>query len=265
MEPSTFPPSDRASLTLQQGPGWDLMQRVKRRAGYNPESCPDGIINLSGAINNGPLAGSDNVLEAAAGFFNRFFEPANPILKDQVVAANGVTSLNNMTVWALCDGGDGILYTTLNFYKLNYDLSVRKDIVTIPVSTSSVGFPFDAAVLIPVLESAIQSHPDVRYRMLFLCNPSNPQGGCYSTKTLETLAAWCAERKMHLVVDEINAMSTFDGMSFSSILTIPAHKNVHCLYGEPADSCGGREIDVCSCSSPHLLFYVLTDTGGFHG
>ncbi|KAL3456941.1 pyridoxal phosphate-dependent transferase [Aspergillus heterothallicus] len=276
MQSTTFPPSDRASATLQQGPAWNLMQQVKRRPRYDPESRPDGLINLSGAINNlmadwmskhaqdllqfttselsyGPLAGSHELLEAAAGFFNRFFNAADPVLADHVLAANGVTSLINMMAWVLCDSGDGILYTTPNFYMLDYDLGVRNDIVTIPVSTTSIECPFDAAGLIPVLESALQSHGDVSCRILFLCNPSNPQGGCYSTETLEALAAWCAERKMHLVVDEIYAMSTFDDTSFSSTLTIPARQNVHCLYGLSKDfNMGGVRVSFLVSRNPQI-------------
>ncbi|OJJ01955.1 hypothetical protein ASPVEDRAFT_41494 [Aspergillus versicolor CBS 583.65] len=286
MEPSTFPPSDRSSATLQQGPAWKLMQQVKRRPRYDPESHPDGLINLSGAINNlmadwmskhtshllhftsrelsyGPLGGSNDLLEAAAGFFNRFFDPAEPVLADQLLAANGVTSLINMMAWVLCDSGDGILYTTPNFYMLDYDLGVRNDIVTLPVSTTLVECPFEASGLIPVLESTMQRHANVTCRMLFLCNPSNPQGGCYSTETLEALAAWCAQRKMHIVVDEIYAMSTFHDKAksgstpFSSILKIPARQNVHCLYGLSKDfNMGGVRVSFLVSRNPQIRAVV---------
>ncbi|KAL2814431.1 pyridoxal phosphate-dependent transferase [Aspergillus granulosus] len=253
MQSSTFPPSNRASATLQQGPAWNLIQQVKQQPRYNPKSHPDGLINLSGTINNlmadwmskhakdylqfttselsySPLAGSNELLEAAAGFFNRFFHPADPVLADHVLAANGVTSLINIIAWVLYNSGDSILYTTPNFYMLDYNLGVRNNIITIPISTTSIKCPFNTAGLIPVLDSAIQSHSDISCRMLFLCNPSNPQKGCYSKETLKALAAWCAERNMHLVVNKIYTISTFDNTSFSSILTIPVRQNMHCLY-----------------------------------
>ncbi|RSM07634.1 hypothetical protein CDV31_008527 [Fusarium ambrosium] len=273
---TNFPPSARASATLDKGPAWTLMQKVKSRPQYNAEKMPDGIINLSGALNGlmddwmsdfadknlhftsealsyGPLSGSQALLSSAASFFNRFFEPAEPVAADQVLAANGVTSLLNMMAWTLCDEGDGILYTTPGFYMLDFDLTVRTGLVTVPVSTTRLKDPFGydgSTELIEALEAAVDNARDTRNiscRMLCLSNPSNPQGRWYSKQTLEALASWCAGRQMHLVVDEIYALSSFcesrqetdrkgdNFVAMSSILSVPAQENVHCLYGLSKD------------------------------
>lgn len=47
-----FPPSRRAQANLGKAPAWSLMQRVNRLPLYNPDTRPDGLINLSGALNN---------------------------------------------------------------------------------------------------------------------------------------------------------------------------------------------------------------------
>ncbi|KAL6365951.1 hypothetical protein LRP88_00534 [Fusarium phalaenopsidis] len=279
-----FPPSARASATLDQGPAWTLMQRVKSRPKYDAQDKPDGLINLSGALNGlmedwmnayadknlhftsealsyGPLSGSQDLLSAAAAFFNRFFDPAEPVAAEQVLAANGVTSLLNMMAWTLCDEGDGVLYITPGFYMLDFDLSVRTGLVTVPVSTTSLKDPFGTDGLdefIEALEAATNNAQDklnVKCRMLCLSNPSNPQGRWYSKDTLEALASWCAQRQMHLVVDEIYALSTFskekgqdnpnDGghIPLASILSVSAQENVHCLYGLSKDfNMGGVRI-----------------------
>ncbi|CAH0054460.1 unnamed protein product [Clonostachys solani] len=259
-----FPPSARASATLNQGPAWDLMEKVKLRPKYDVQERPQGMINLSGAVNNlmqdwmsiyardklqfqpealayGPLSGSQGLLNAAAGFFNRFFDPIDPVSIGHVLAANGVTSLINMMAWTLCDEGDGILYTTPNFYMLDLDLTIRNNITLLPVSTTSLRDPFRSGELVEALDAAVHEHSKMKFRMLFLCNPSNPQGRCYSRRTLDTLASWCARRQMHLVVDEIYAMSTFQSESeaglapFTSILSVCSRQNVHCLYGLSKD------------------------------
>ncbi|KAJ4179428.1 hypothetical protein NW755_012513 [Fusarium falciforme] len=273
---ANFPPSARGSATLDQGPAWTLMQRVKSRPKYDAQNMPDGIINLSGALNGlmedwmseyagknlhftsealsyGPLSGSQALLNAAAAFFNRFFDPVEPVAAEQVLAANGVTSLLNLMAWTLCDEGDGVLYTTPGFYMLDFDLSVRTGLVTVPVSTTGLKDPFGSKgsnELIETLEAAADDARDnwnVNCRMLCLSNPSNPQGRWYSKRTLEALASWCAQRQMHLVVDEIYALSSFskengqgnpdDGglVPMASILSIPAQENVHCLYGLSKD------------------------------
>lgn len=266
-----FPPSARASATLDQGPAWTLMQRVKSRPKYDAQTKPDGLINFSGALNGlmedwmkayadknlhftsealsyGPLSGSQDLLSAAAAFFNRFFDPAEPVVAGQVLAANGVTSLLNMMAWTLCDEGDGVLYTTPGFYMLDFDLSVRTGLVTVPVSMTDLKDPFrpdGSAELIEALEAAADNARDklnVKCRMLCLSNPSNPQGRWYSKETLEALASWCAQRQMHLVVDEIYALSSFSNLHQdhghsgpTSILNICAQENVHCLYGLSKD------------------------------
>ncbi|RTE69896.1 hypothetical protein BHE90_015717 [Fusarium euwallaceae] len=273
---TNFPPSARASATLDQGPAWTLMQKVKSRPQYDAEKTPDGIINLSGAHNGlmddwmrtyadknlhftsevlsyGPLSGSQALLSAAASFFNRFFEPAEPVAADQVLAANGVTSLLNMMAWTLCDEGEGVLYTTPGFYMLDFDLSVRTGLVTVPVSTTRLKDPFGrdgSTELIEALEATIDNARDTRNincRMLCLSNPSNPQGRWYSKETLGSLASWCARRQMHLVVDEIYALSSSSDsrqetdrrddkfVAMPSILSVLTQENVHCLYGLSKD------------------------------
>ncbi|CAG9990020.1 unnamed protein product [Clonostachys byssicola] len=296
-----FPPSARASATLNQGPAWDLMEKVKLRPKYDAEERPEGVINLSGAVNNlmqdwmsiyardklqfepkslayGPLSGSPGLLKAAAGFFNRFFNPLDPVSTDHVMAANGVTSLINMMAWTLCDEGDGILYTTPNFYMLDLDLTMRNNVTLLPVSTTSLTNPFESSELVETLDAAVREHSKVKFRLLFMCNPSNPQGRCYSRSTLDTLASWCARRQMHLVVDEIYAMSTFQGESeaelspFTSILSVCSRPNVHCLYGLSKDfNMGGvrmaflvsRNAQVLTTASKLTWFTwlpVITDT-----
>jgi hypothetical protein len=47
-----FAPSRRAQANLGKAPAWSLIQRVKQIPHYDPQTQPDGLINLSGALNN---------------------------------------------------------------------------------------------------------------------------------------------------------------------------------------------------------------------
>ncbi|EXK27166.1 hypothetical protein FOMG_16238 [Fusarium oxysporum f. sp. melonis 26406] len=266
-------PSKRALATLKSGLAWDLMQKVKERPRYDLHLRPDGVIDLSGALNTlmddwmksyverfpqtlspryGAIHGSQALLNTAAGFFNAFFHPHGSALTgDHLLAANGVTSLIDMMAWTLCDPGDGIVFFTPNFYMLDYDASVRSGVTTVPVSISTISDPFEAECL-PELMRLVQSAVDeakrtrrVNCRVLFLTNPANPQGRCYSLLTLRALAIWCRNNAMHLVADEIYALSTFGtesdkvGSTFSSVLSIPCdeatQQHIHCLYGVSED------------------------------
>ena len=45
------------------------------------------------------------------------------------------------------------------------------------------------------------------FRLLVLTNPDNPTGGVYTSTQLEAISDWCIERKIHLIVNEIYALS----------------------------------------------------------
>ncbi|KAJ4018762.1 hypothetical protein NW752_005890 [Fusarium irregulare] len=267
-----FIPSSRARAALHQDQVGILMEKVKLKPKHNAELCPDGVINLSGALNSlmgdwmttyverepltmseclsyGSLTGSQNLLEATAGYLNRFFSPSEPVRAEHILATNGVTSLMDMMAWTLCDPGQAVLYLTPNFFMIDYNMTVRAGVTTIPISTADLSDSFGAKGLPELIETlqtaaglAIEER-GVECRVLLLCNPTNPQGRCYSPQTLEGLASWCTGRDMHLVVDEIYAMSTLtdnydnnaDVRPFTSILSTTSRPNVHCLYGMSKD------------------------------
>jgi aspartate/methionine/tyrosine aminotransferase len=88
----------------------------------------------------------------------------------------------------------------------------------------------------------------VKVNAVLICNPSNPVGRFYSKQALKEIAEFCGERKLHLLSDEIFAMSCFDNEeevgldTFTSVLSIPddveknvRKENIHALYGASKD------------------------------
>ncbi|KAH6970697.1 pyridoxal phosphate-dependent transferase [Ilyonectria sp. MPI-CAGE-AT-0026] len=270
-----YGPSGRALETYKHGKAWDLMNQAKQYPAYDPNTCPDGFINLSGALNilmrdwlkdycdqnmkniqisqvlsYGSISGGPQLQSAMAAFFNHFFHPSSPVEPAQIVATNGVTSMIDLVAWTLCDPGDAVLYLAPTFYMLDYDLASRNGIVGVPVSTTMLDNPFggddeDIRKLVEELQKSADSTAAKGFppRILFLCNPANPQGRCYSAKALAALAGFCAGRRMHLVVDEIYALSHFGDEPFSSVLAIEDDKEagvdikqmVHGIYGLSKD------------------------------
>lgn len=53
MSPRTlaFRPSERAVSAVQKQTAWDLMQEIQKHPRYDPDTCPNGCIDLSGAVN----------------------------------------------------------------------------------------------------------------------------------------------------------------------------------------------------------------------
>lgn len=47
----SYQPSSRALAALDRGKAWDLMKKVGQLPAYDSKTCPDGVINPSGALN----------------------------------------------------------------------------------------------------------------------------------------------------------------------------------------------------------------------
>jgi 1-aminocyclopropane-1-carboxylate synthase len=62
-------------------------------------------------------------------------------------------------------------------------------------------------------------------RALLICNPHNPSGRCYSKATLLALMRFCAQHNLHLISDEVYALTVFETadpstVPFTSVLEI---------------------------------------------
>lgn len=85
----------------------------------------------------------------------------------------------------------------------------------------------------------------VTARALLICNPHNPLGRCYPRETLEALLQFCQKYQLHLISDEVYALSVYDDADstdgFVSVLSIdPVPLGVdpaliHVLYGMSKD------------------------------
>jgi 1-aminocyclopropane-1-carboxylate synthase len=89
-----------------------------------------------------------------------------------------------------------------------------------------------------------------RVRAVMLCNPHNPLGFNYPRTTVRAYAAFCERHNLHLVCDEVYALSQFSNpdagaeheKTFTSVLAVDVLKEarcnparVHVLYGMSKD------------------------------
>ena len=99
--------------------------------------------------------------------------------------------------------------------------------------------PDSVAAIETGLDAAIARGKKIK--ALIICNPHNPLGRCYPRETLIGLLRLCAAKRLHLVSDEIYALSVykrFDRLSeaFTSVRSIDFTglinpDQVHVLYG----------------------------------
>jgi 1-aminocyclopropane-1-carboxylate synthase len=113
----------------------------------------------------------------------------------------------------------------------------------------------------------------IKVRALLICNPHNPLGRCYDPEALVEYMKLCKKYSIHLIVDEIYALSIYktsepNPIEFKSVLAIDYEKYIdpnylHVLYGFSKDLASGgfrlgcvlsRNVDLITALSSSSLF-----------
>jgi aspartate/methionine/tyrosine aminotransferase len=196
---------------------------------------------------DGPT-GSHRLKEALSGFLNKHLKPFKPMEPSHVTVTNGCSPALEHLSWAFGNPGDGFLLGQPWYGSFIPDISLRPEVDVVPV-------PFHDKD--PLSIDAVRKYEDVilkaqakgqRVAGLMLCHPHNPLGRCYPRHVLIGLMQLCEKYKVHLVSDEIYALSTFrnqvdsepPSVSFESILTIDPQgiidpARIHVVWGMSKD------------------------------
>ncbi|KAK2755777.1 putative secondary metabolism biosynthetic enzyme [Arachnomyces sp. PD_36] len=263
---------------------------------WDPESNPDGFISLGIAENalmhkemadyihksfnitdhaltyGDGFSGSKRLREAISAFVNRNFEPLHPTLPEQVTVTSGVTNAIEACAWGLGDHGDGFLLGRPYYGAFPSDLGTRAGVKAVGVSFGDVD-PFGLGAVSKYEEALLRSRQEgVPVKALLLCSPHNPLGRCYPRDVLIELMKLCQKYHIHLISDEIYALSVFenseapDAPRFVSVLSIDTTDLidphlVHVLWGMSKDfGANGLRIGcVISQSNPHFLQALQTN------
>ena len=157
----------------------------------------------------------------------------------------------DLVTFNVCNPGEGVMTLTPMYMMYELDLCARAGVKLVAISPD-VEDQYSARCatgLVKALEKAVVDNQrrGILIKALLLCNPCNPTGRCYSKSTLIQLARFCGRNGMHLISDEIYAMSGFasedSGLDdFTSVLSIPADpqnkvlaQNIQCIYGASKD------------------------------
>ncbi|POS83586.1 hypothetical protein EPUL_004554, partial [Erysiphe pulchra] len=222
---------------------------------YDKETNPNGIISFSTAENihipteNFNYTASSNggpyFPKLMAAHINKYFSPHIPVTSDNIITGNGVTAVQSMLAFCIGDEGDGVLVSPPSYgrFEIDYKSTARVKIIYATLNGVSI---FDKLV-VERLEDEIKKASDagIRVKALLISNPNNPLGHCYPRETLIALMAFCQRHSIHLISDEVYALSVFSPTNstsppFTSVLSIDK-KNlidpnlVHALYGMSKD------------------------------
>jgi aspartate/methionine/tyrosine aminotransferase len=139
-------------------------------------------------------------------FLGREFDPA------QIAVLAGTGSVLEILFHNIADPGDAVLVPTPSYAGFWADLETRDELHIVPVHTSSTdGFTLTAELLDRAFESS--EHP---VKALLYTNPDNPTGAIASSDEIEMVMEWTERRGIHLVLDEVYALSVHGDTPFVS-------------------------------------------------
>lgn len=196
---------------------------------------------------DGPF-GSHRIRRAIARFLTRHLKPVDPINPSHVYVTNGVSHAIEHTSWGFCNPGDGMLLGKPYYGAFIPDINLRPGVEVVEVDFGRVDPMSPDAV--QEYEKAVLAAKDrgVAVKALMLCSPHNPLGRCYSRTALLKYLQLCQKYQVHLISDEIYALSVWDNKEdsrpvqepFTSVLSIPLQgliepSLVHILWGMSKD------------------------------
>ncbi|KAI7270793.1 PLP-dependent transferase [Hortaea werneckii] len=240
---------------------------------YDKETNPNGMINIGTAENytmipevsqytqahpvaltpdqlsygEGPW-GTPRLRRAMAHHMNKRFHPIVPIRPDDLLFANGVSTICELLGFSLASPGDAILMSSPIYQAFAVDFGTKAKVSTVHVSFPPEIDQFSPAAVAEyervLLASEKAGGPKIR--AILLCHPHNPLGRPYPRETLIEFMKLCEKYQIHLLSDEIYAMSVYSTSPtpFESILSIPSDAYIsphllHVLYGLSKDFAAG--------------------------
>ncbi|WPH01278.1 pyridoxal phosphate-dependent transferase [Acrodontium crateriforme] len=221
----------------------DLIDFINSNSRFDASCCSYGEM----------FTGTNRLRTAMAMHLNTHFQPAASIDPEQITFAAGVTALNETIAMMLCDDGERIMLGRPVYGSFFRDLTMRTGVKLHYVSVGDTD-QFTTKCVADFEKGYDEATSQgIKIRALIICNPHNPLGHCYSRQALEGLLRFCAAKKIHLISDEIYALSVYnrsdlDNEKFTSVLSIVTTglidpSLVHVLYGMSKDfGAGGMRL-----------------------
>jgi aspartate/methionine/tyrosine aminotransferase len=232
--------SKRAQQLLASPPNAEYLREhfVRSVAPYDPVSNPDGYIPMCIAENllvwdllrskvqtfrdvphralcYDSMIGSMEFRRRLARFAGRTFL-GREIHPEHVAVLAGAGTVLEIVFHALADRGEGVLVPTPSYAGFWPDLQTRDELAIVPVHCSSEdGFALTTRHLDRALASA--GRP---VRALLFTTPNNPLGRVYTAREIEDVLRWAEAAKVHVVFDEIYALSVFGERPFVSCASL---------------------------------------------
>ncbi|KAL7266769.1 hypothetical protein RUND412_010667 [Rhizina undulata] len=240
------------------------------------EDFPKILVDQDFTYGEGP-GGTSRLRNHLSDFINTHFNvPVSAKLtKENIITTPGVYAALEQISWAVGNPGDGILVGRPLYggFIKGFTFS-RSRVKTVPVTFGDVD-PFSKEA-VQIYRNAFDTSNDLGtpIKAILLCNPHNPLGRCFKQEVLEEYIDLCLEKKIHLISDEIYAMSHYknphatEDVTFTSLLSVPkasatedAKKLVHVLYGMSKDfGSSGVRLGAIISRGTQILNAIITNS-----
>lgn len=231
-------PSGKFPLNMAENNlNWNLMAKKIENV-LRKQALPKWVSNYTG------IGGEENYLKAIAHFLNQHVTNCE-ISIDHIATSAGATAVIELASWVMCDKGDVAVIPAPSYPVYTQDIGnksgvKRHDLITHKSISKIKDGP---ALKIKHLKSAKErlEKKGKKFRMLIITSPDNPTGNIYSEKKLNKIADWCIKHKIHLVVNELYALSLINSNksnkrhSFADIMASKKSDYLHSIYGLSKD------------------------------
>ena len=167
------------------------------------------------------LSGAPDFREAVAAFVGSHIA-GRELSADFFCASAGATAVVEVSAMVLGDEGDYVVFPAPAYQAYAPDINNKAQLLRYDIRNYGREFADYHPLSVAELDDALE-HLGTKFRVLVLTQPDNPTGAVYSAAQLEAIADWCIRKEIHLVVNEIYALSQFeqdaDGISNGSIYT----------------------------------------------
>ncbi|BGP41492.1 hypothetical protein JCM10449v2_005480 [Rhodotorula kratochvilovae] len=204
------------------------------------------------------LTGSHRLFSALRHLFSTYFAAHRPVEPSHLLCGSGCSAILDALAAVLADPGDGILLALPAYpgFAASFGCRAGVEVVGVRVPAGEEASPKAVDAFELALEDA--KARGQRIRAVVLCNPHNPLGFCYPRETLVAFLAFAEKHNLHVISDEIYALSTYSSTNlpsptpFTSLLSLDplaeagcAPSRVHIVYGASKDfGCNGLRLGV---------------------
>lgn len=213
-------------------------------------------ILLSGVLGYDDMRGRTSLRNAFAALATRRLTGGARVDPTHLTIAAGCGALIAALASTLLDDGDAVLLPTPTYGALYNDFTVLAGVkvVDVPRPIGADKIPGTGALDSVTLDAALDGARarGLRVRALFIINPDNPTGAVIPRAAMQTQIKWAREHNLHVIVDEIYALSEWGNKieeeihSFTSAAALLAAANpnpaslylgddVHVLWGFSKD------------------------------